>query len=81
LIVLQQLKKYNYQNRYNRLTILTTMFKTNGNLFYTTVMVFDKNETDLRSAESPEKESLTNYFLDLIKNQHHNKTYFYVKKV
>jgi len=43
-------------------------------------MVFDENETDLRSAESPEKESLTNYFLDLIKNQNHNKTDFYVKK-
>jgi hypothetical protein len=27
------------------------MFKTNGNLFYAAVMVFDENETDLRSAD------------------------------
>ena len=44
---------------------------------YASVMVFDENETDLLSKESPEKENLTNYFADLIKNNNNEKKDFY----
>ncbi|MEY8869579.1 hypothetical protein AB9K24_08735 [Meridianimaribacter flavus] len=36
---------------------------------YASIMVFDNNEVDLLSENSPEKEKLTNLFAELLKNQ------------
>jgi hypothetical protein len=44
---------------------------------YASVMVFDENETDLLSNDSSEKEGLTNYFADSIKNLEGDKKDFY----
>jgi hypothetical protein len=43
-------------------------------------MVFDENETDSLSSVPPEKESLTNYYSDLLKNQDYNNNDFYERK-
>ncbi len=44
---------------------------------YASVMVFDKNETDLLSNSSEEKEAITNLFTDFIKNHNTEKKDFY----
>ncbi|MDX1773348.1 hypothetical protein DFR65_102114 [Oceanihabitans sediminis] len=44
---------------------------------YASVMVFDENNKDLLSNESTQKERLTNYFADLIKNHKTEKRDFY----
>lgn len=44
---------------------------------YASVMIFDKNGTDLLSNESSEIDSLTNYFADLIKKHKIDKKDFY----
>ena len=54
---------------------------TNGleewNHIYASVMVFDKNETDLLSSATEENEVITNAFADLIKNHKTEKKDFY----
>lgn len=57
-------------------TILTTGIEEWKHI-YASVMVFDKNEVDLLSADSKEREKLTNYFANLIKNQNLEKKDFY----
>ena len=44
---------------------------------YASIMVFDEKETDLLSENSPEKQKLTNYFAQLLKNQNLEKKDFY----
>ena len=57
-------------------TILTTGLEEWKHI-YASVMVFDKNEIDLLSADSKEREKLTTYFANLIKKQNHEKNYFF----
>ena len=60
----------------NEYTILTNGLEEWKHI-YSSIMVFDENETDLLSSSSSEKEAITNFFADLLKNHNTEKRDFY----